>query len=141
MNLIEKSLEIALKAHRGQKDKMKKEFILHPLRVMAKMDTDIERSAAILHDVIEDSDVTAKDLLKEGIPEEVVKAVNLLTNPDGADYEAYVLTTRTNTLARKVKLADLEDNLDAKRLETMSDMNVDRLKKYHSAWKKLKENK
>jgi (p)ppGpp synthase/HD superfamily hydrolase len=68
MSLIEKSLHIALRAYAGKTDKAGREYILHPLRVMAKMSTDLERSAALLHDVIEDSDITARELLAEGIP-------------------------------------------------------------------------
>ena len=79
MKLIEKSLTIALHAYAGKIDKAGREYILHPLRVMEKMKTDEERSVALLHDVVEDSDITAEQLLAEGIPAEVVKAIVYLT--------------------------------------------------------------
>ena len=67
MKLIKTSLQIALRAYAGKTDKAGREYILHPLRVMAKMNTDLERSAALLHDVIEDSDITPEELLAEGM--------------------------------------------------------------------------
>ena len=76
MNIIEESLEIALKAHLGQKDKAGRAYILHPLRLMVKMETVEEMAAALLHDVLEDSKFTAEDLLKEGIPPKVVVRVS-----------------------------------------------------------------
>jgi (p)ppGpp synthase/HD superfamily hydrolase len=79
MKLIETSLQIALQAYAGKTDKAGREYILHPLRVMAKMKTDLEMSAALLHDVIEDSDITAEQLLAESIPAEVVEAVRYLS--------------------------------------------------------------
>jgi len=83
MNIIEKSLEIALKAHFGQKDKAGKTYILHPLRLMSKMKTEEEMSVALLHDVIEDSNFTENDLLQSGIPSSIVNAVLCLTKKEG----------------------------------------------------------
>ncbi len=90
MSLFEKSLEIAVKAHLGQKDKVGKAYILHPLRIMAKMEAEEEMAVALLHDVIEDSDFQAGDLLSEGIPETVVDAVECLTKREGEDYGVYL---------------------------------------------------
>lgn len=90
MNLIEKSLAIALKAHDGQTDKAEHSNISHPLRLMAKMDTDEEMAVALLHDCVEDSDHTAESLLNSGIPSTIVDAVQSLTKVYGEDYDQFI---------------------------------------------------
>lgn len=139
MTLIERSLQIALRAYAGKTDKAGREYILHPLRVMAKMETDIERSAALLHDVIEDSEITAEQLLAEGIPAEVVDAVVCLTRREAEDYQAFVARTKQNRLAAKVKMADIEDNIDVLRLTSLDEDAWARIQKYHAAWRFLNE--
>jgi len=139
MKLIEKSLHIALRAYAGKTDKAGREYILHPLRVMAKMKTDEEMSAALLHDVLEDSDITAEQLLAEGIPAEVVEAVQYLSKYEDEDYRDFVARTKKNRLATKVKLADIEDNIDVIRLTSLDENDLARIKKYHSAWQYLME--
>jgi (p)ppGpp synthase/HD superfamily hydrolase len=139
MKLIEKSLHIALRAYAGKTDKAGREYILHPLRVMAKMETDLERATALLHDVIEDSDITAEDLLAEGIPSEVVEAVQSLTKRENEEYEDFVARAKKNKIAAKVKIADIEDNIDVLRLTSLDEHDLARIKKYHSAWRFLKE--
>jgi len=139
MKLIETSLQIALRAYGGKTDKAGREYILHPLRVMAKMETDPERAAALLHDVIEDSDITAEDLLTEGIPPEVVAAVQFLTKKENEEYQDFVARAKQNKIAAKVKIADIEDNIDVLRLTSLDEHDLDRIKKYHSAWQFLKE--
>lgn len=137
MDIIEKSLEIALKAYSGQKDKAGKTYILHPLRLMAKMETEEEMSAALLHDVIEDSDYTAEDLLDNGIPSNVVKAVQSLTKIHGESYEIFIERVLLNKLASKIKKADIEDNINVLRLDSVSSKDLKRIAKYHKAWKTL----
>ena len=139
MNLIETSLQIALRAYGGKTDKAGREYILHPLRVMAKMETDLERSAALLHDVIEDSDITAEDLLAEGIPAEVVEAVQSLTKMENEEYQDFVARAKKNKIAANVKIADIEDNIDVLRLSSLDEKDLARIKKYHSAWRFLKD--
>jgi (p)ppGpp synthase/HD superfamily hydrolase len=139
MNLIETSLQIALRAYAGKTDKAGREYILHPLRVMAKMETDLERSAALLHDVIEDSDITAEDLLAEGIPAEVVEAVQSLSKNENEDYQDFVARAKKNKIAANVKIADIEDNIDVLRLTSLDENELARIKKYHSAWRFLKD--
>jgi (p)ppGpp synthase/HD superfamily hydrolase len=137
MDIIEKSLEIALKAYAGKRDKAGKTYILHPLRIMSKMDSEYEMAVALLHDVIEDSDYTDEDLLAEGIPFEVVEVVQLLSKIDGETYDQFIDRLIGNTLAVKVKLADIEDNINVLRLETVGEKDLERVAKYHRAWKKL----
>src|SRR5215212_9593083 len=121
MKLIEKSLSIALRAYAGKTDKAGREYILHPLRLMAKMKTDLEMSAALLHDVIEDSDITAEQLLAEGIPREVVEAVQCLSRNENEDYQDFVARAKKNMIAAKVKIADIEDNIDVLRLSSLDE--------------------
>ena len=139
MQLIEKSLQIALRAYAGKTDKAGREYILHPLRVMAKMKTDLEMSAALLHDVIEDSDITAGQLLAEGIPAEVVEAVQSLSKKEGEEYMDFVARAKQNPLAAKVKVADIEDNIDILRLTALDEYDLARIRKYHSAWHLLQK--
>jgi len=139
MKLIETSLHTALRAYAGKIDKAGREYILHPLRVMAKMKTDLEMSAALLHDVLEDSEITAEQLLAEGIPAEVVEAVQCLSRKENEDYQDFVARAKKNKLAANVKIADIEDNIDVLRLTSLDEYDLARIKKYHSAWRFLKE--
>ena len=139
MELIEKSLHIALRAYAGKTDKAGREYIHHPLRVMSKMKTDVEMSVALLHDVIEDSDITAEQLLAEGIPAEVVEAVVCLSKTENEDYQDFVARAKKNELAARVKIADIEDNIDVLRLPTLDEYDLARVQKYHSAWQFLND--
>ena len=139
MKLIESSLNIALRAYAGKTDKAGREYIHHPLRVMAKMKTDLEMSVALLHDVIEDSDITAEQLLAEDIPAEVVEAVVCLSKNENEDYQDFVARAKKNKLAAKVKIADIEDNIDTLRLASLDETDLARIKKYHSAWRLLND--
>ena len=139
MRLIETSIQIALRAYAGKTDKAGREYILHPLRVMAKMSTDLERSAALLHDVLEDSDITAEQLLPEGIPAEVVEAVQFLTKKEGEDYQEFVARAKQNKIAARVKIADIEDNIDVLRLESLNEYDLARIQRYHTAWRLLQD--
>jgi (p)ppGpp synthase/HD superfamily hydrolase len=138
MNIIEKSLEIALKAYTGQKDKAGKAYILHPLRLMNLMQTDEEMSVALLHDVLEDSEFTERDLLNEGIPPKLVDAVKSLTRLDGESYDNFINRVLKNELASKVKRFDIEDNINVLRLSRLTEKDLKRIAKYHKAWLKLK---
>lgn len=139
MTLIEKSLAIALRAHTGAIDKAGRAYILHPLRMMAKMTTDSEMSVALLHDVIEDSDITAAELLSEGIPNVVVEAVLCLTKQADESYSDFVLRAKQNAIARKVKIADIEDNINVLRISNLTEKDLARIAKYHAAWQVLNE--
>jgi len=137
MNLIEKALSVALKAHEGQKDKMGKTYILHPLRVMAKMESEEEICIALLHDVIEDSDVTADYLLEQGFPTKIVETIQCLSKKGSESYENFINRIMKNPKAVKVKCADIEDNLDLTRLDSFSEKDLPWVTKYQRAWKKL----
>jgi (p)ppGpp synthase/HD superfamily hydrolase len=136
--LLEKAIEIALRAHTGQKGKDGSPYILHPLRVMSRMATDEERMAAVLHDAVEDSELTLEDLRREGFPETVIEAVRLMTHEEGIGYEDYVERLKGHPMARRIKLADLEDNSDIRRLSGIEAKDLERLRKYHHAWQILR---
>lgn len=108
---LDEAIELALTAHQGQRDKQGEPYILHPLRVMLAVTPD-ERVAAVLHDVLEDSEMTAEDLLANGISAANVDAVRVLTREQGIDYLDYIVKqVSRNGLARAVKMADLRDNI------------------------------
>lgn len=133
MGNLERAIQIALKVHRGMKDKGGAPYILHPLRVMLQMDTDLERTVAVLHDVVEDSEWTLDRLREEGFSEEVMQALDCLTKRQGEGYTGFINRVRTNPLAVAIKLADLRDNLDVERLPGLTDEDVDRIRKYKQA--------
>ncbi len=139
MTSIEKALKIALDAHKGQLDKAGKPYILHPLRIMAKMPTEELMIIALLHDVVEDSAYTLEDLRRKGFSERIVDAVDYLTRRDGEAYDAYILRAKQNPLAIPVKLADLEDNMDIRRLDQVREQDIGRFQKYLQAYHILTE--
>jgi (p)ppGpp synthase/HD superfamily hydrolase len=110
MATIEQALQIAAKAHEGQKDKDGKPYILHPLRVMAAVEGEEAKVVAVLHDVVEDTAVTLDDLRAAGFSETILTAVQCVTHRQEEPYADYVVRCKANDIARRVKLADLEDN-------------------------------
>jgi (p)ppGpp synthase/HD superfamily hydrolase len=134
---IEEAIRIAVEAHRGQKDRAGAPYVLHPLRMMFRMQTEAERMAAVLHDVVEDTPWTLDDLRGHGFPEEVVEAVDHLTKREGESYEDFVRRAGAHPVARRVKIADLEDNMDVRRTGTVTERDVERLTRYVRAWKSL----
>ena len=128
--MLELALSIATEAHRGQFDKAGIDYIEHPIYVASQVDTEEERAVALLHDVIEDSPVSAEELLQAGLPETVVTAVQVLTKKKEQDYQTYLETVKKNPLARVVKLADLKHNSDLSRLSSITEKDRERLKKY-----------
>jgi (p)ppGpp synthase/HD superfamily hydrolase len=136
--LLEKAIAIAVEAHRGQKDRYGISYILHPIRVMCRLDDVTERTVAILHDVVEDTDWTLKDLEEEGFPRQIIEALDSVTKRKAEPYEGFVQRSARNSLGRKVKLADLEDNMDLRRFREVTDDDKGRLQKYLNSWHFLK---
>ena len=137
--LYDKALQIAIRAHKGQKDKAGHDYILHPIRVSERCDDPRAKIVALLHDTIEDTDVTADYLREEGFTEEIVEAVLAVTRSEGEEYDDYVRRAAQNELGRMVKRADLEDNMDIRRLPELTDRDVERLRKYLRAWQYIVE--
>ncbi|MBX3179567.1 MAG: HD domain-containing protein [Candidatus Hydrogenedentes bacterium] len=133
MATLERALVIAAEAHAGMTDKGGAPYILHPLRLMHQMTTADERIVALLHDVVEDSPWTLEALRAEGFSENVVAAVDGLTRREGEPYEDFIARGAANPLARRVKLADIEDNLDLRRLGELEEKDLARLQRYQRA--------
>lgn len=137
MPTIEDAIRLALDKHHGQTDKSGAPYILHPLRVMAMMHADTERIVAILHDVVEDSDVTLDNLREMGYSEEIVEAIDHLTRREGESYEAFIQRIKPHPLAVRVKLGDLQDNMDIRRNAELDDKALERFQRYKKAWFEL----
>lgn len=142
--LLEVALRIALEAHSGAKDMGGAPYILHPVRLMMAMETDTARMAALLHDVIEDCPAwTFARLRREGIPARVIAAVRLLTKREDkrrrsrrekdAAYFRYLRRLARDPVAAAVKMADLRDNLDVRRLRQVRPKDLRRLARYRKA--------
>ncbi len=130
MNL-ERAIEIAVEAHKGVKDKGGNPYILHPLRVMFSLASEDEKIVGVLHDVVEDSHWTFEDLEKEGFSSEVVAGLKSVTKAsDDEDYAAFVRRALQNEIGRNVKIADITDNLDVRRMGDLTPKDLERLNKY-----------
>jgi (p)ppGpp synthase/HD superfamily hydrolase len=138
MASLEDAILLAVEAHRGQRDRVGQPYILHPLRVMCRLQGEAERTAGVLHDVVEDSEHSLDDLRARGYPEDVVAAVDCLSRRPDETYLAYIERIKPNALARRVKLADLEDNMDLRRVSTGSDIEIERYGRYIAAWHALR---
>ena len=132
-SMVDLALSIARQAHEGQLDKAGVDYIKHPIYVASQVETEEEKAVALLHDVLEDSSVTAEELLIAGLPETVVTTVQLLTKQTGQDYQTYLQAVKSNPLACRVKLADLKHNSDLSRLTSITEKDRERLKKYKKA--------
>lgn len=129
--ILEIAIRIAQDAHLGQSDKAGHPYIAHPIRVMNNVNSIEEKIVAILHDVIEDTNVTTDDLRKAGIPEKLISELEVLTHTSSIEYDEYIRHVSLFNIASIVKLADLKDNMDITRLNEITDKDSERLKKYH----------
>jgi ppGpp synthetase/RelA/SpoT-type nucleotidyltranferase len=134
---IQKAIEFATRAHQGQVDKSGVPIFFHLTYVASHGTTDEERVVGLLHDIIEDTEITADDLMSEGFTPEVIAAVELLTKRPGEDYFSYIERVATNPLAVRVKLVDLEHNMQLNRLPTPQERDLERLKIYRQAFARL----
>ena len=138
MSTLERAIEIATQAHEGQVDKAGNAYIGHPLRVMEMGRTIEEKIAGVLHDIVEDSPWTFEMLEAEGFAPEIIAALKCVTKiSENEDYDDFIERVKKNPLAVAVKINDLTDNMDIRRLPYLSDKDVKRLKKYLKAYKKL----
>lgn len=130
MSTIVRAIEIAYLAHEGQKDKSDADYIHHPLRVMERGKTEIEKICGVLHDVVEDSDWTAEDLRNEGFSEEVISVIKCLSKEtENEDYDVFIERVAKDPIAIRVKLNDLLDNMDITRLNELNEKDLNRLNK------------
>ena len=134
---LEDAVSIAAIAHRGQKDKAGAPYLLHPLRIMLRMTSEAAMIAAVLHDVVEDTDWTLEQLRERGFSDEALEAVECLTHNEAESYEEFIERVGKNPIAQEVKIADLEDNMNIQRIRQMTPKDLERLAKYHRAWCEL----
>ena len=139
MSDLQRAIEIAVTAHKDQVRKDGSPYVLHPLRLMMSVNSVEEKIVAILHDVVEDTDVTMQQIEDEGFSKEVLAALRLVTHDTSTSYEDYIANIKGNPIARVVKLADLRDNTNVFEIPTLSDKDLQRLEKYHRAYKTLME--
>ena len=133
MPSFEDAIQLAMEAHRGQRDKAGAPYILHPLRVMLSMETETEMITAVLYDVVEDGGITIDDLRRAGYSEEILNAIECLTRRDGEEYDQFINRVKSNPLAVRVKIADLKDNSDLGRITEPNENDYKRLEKYRRA--------
>lgn len=131
-NLLQLAIEIAVKKHKGSVDKQDKVYVLHPLRVMLSFSDIRLQIIGVLHDVVEDTDVSFEQLSNIGFPNEIVEALKYLTRDRNIPYFTYIENVKKNDLAKQVKLADLKDNM-------RDGCPPNLLKRYKKAYKMLKE--
>ncbi len=136
--LREKAMKIAIKVHSGQLDKGGNDYINHPIRVSENCSSGDEKVVALLHDTIEDGDITDDYLLIQGFPNYIVDAVMSVTRSKDESYFDFILRCKANPIGRRVKIADLKDNMDITRLKELTEKDINRLKKYHKAYNILK---
>lgn len=137
--MLEKAIEIAVEAHRGQIDKSGKIYILHPIRVMLRGENEEQMIVGILHDTIEDTPVTIEMLKNEGFSQRVLDAIHCVTKKKNEDYEHFICRILKNPLATQVKLYDLEDNMNRDRIPYPTKKDEERYKKYEKYHEIVKE--
>lgn len=136
--MTNKAMMVAYNAHHGQVDKCGIPYIFNPIHLAEQMDDEISCTVALLHDVVEDTEITIKDLAKL-FPVEVIDAVNLLTRNKETSYYEYIDALKSNKVAVKVKLADLDHNLDITRMTYEDSLESVKVKALRSRYKKAKE--
>lgn len=135
-----KALRVAFEAHKDQMDKSGLPYVFHPFHLAEQMKDEQTTAAALLHDVVEDSEYTFADLEKMGFDKQVLDALALLTHQPEVDYFDYVRKIRTNPIAAAVKKADLKHNSDLSRLNEVTQEHLERVEKYRKALQILEGN-
>lgn len=138
-DLTKKALKLCFEAHKDQVDKSGLPYVFHPFHLAEQMEDEATTVVALLHDVVEDTDITFLDLEQEGFGEEIITALKLLTHEDSVPYMDYVLEIKKNQIATAVKLADLRHNSDLTRMDVVDEWALKRNEKYKRAMKLLLE--
>ena len=138
--MIKKAMNLAFNAHEGQTDKGGMAYIMHPFYIASKLNEEDEIITALLHDTLEDSNLTKEDLLNAGFSTDIIEAIDILTRKQD-DYFDYIYKVKKNDLARKIKLLDLKHNMDLTRLEKITNKDIKRNEKYKKAIEILTVNK
>ena len=132
MKLI-KAFLLCMVKHWKQKDKAGKRYVWHPIHVMINVKGYNEKIVALLHDIVEDTDVTIPDLKNLKFSKEVVEAVDVISKKKDQEYFSYLKLIKDNSIAKKVKIEDLKHNSDWKRLRSISQNDIKRAIKYKKA--------
>lgn len=136
--LTQKAMQIAYYAHHGQFDCNGMPYVFHPVHLAEQMDDEYSCCVALLHDVVEDTSITLEELSKD-FPLMVIEALKLLTHEKGTDYFDYVRRIKDNPLAKKVKLADLEHNMDRSRIVDEDAVSEEKLRQWDEKYSKAKD--
>ena len=139
--LTKKAMQLCFNAHKEQVDKSGMPYIFHPLILAEQMNTEDATIVALLHDVVEDTNITLDDLCNMGFSSAVLDAISLMTHERGVPYMDYISAIKKNPIARQVKIADLRHNSTLARLDTISQKDLDRVNKYKKALDYLTEKK
>ena len=132
MKLI-KAFLLCMVKHWKQKDKAGKRYVWHPIHVMINVKGYNEKIVALLHDIVEDTEVTIPDLKNLKFSKEVIEAVDVITKKKDQEYFSYLKSIKDNSIAKKVKIEDLKHNSDLKRLRSITQKDIDRAIKYKKA--------
>ena len=135
-----KALKLAYEKHNGQLDKSGLPYIFHPFHLAEQMDDEDSVIVALLHDVVEDTDVSVNGLEEMGFSERVIEAIKLMTHQKSTDYFEYIKRIAENPIAAKVKIADLRHNSDLTRLSSVTEKDRERVEKYKKCLDFLIEN-
>lgn len=130
---INKAIKIAYEAHKNQTDFFGVPYIFHPWEVASQLDNEEAVIVGLLHDVIEDTNITYDDLRKEGFSEEIIEGIKGVTKIEGEDYMDFVKRAKQNKISRQVKIADLKHNMNLTRLEYVTEKDLQRNEKYKKA--------
>ena len=134
-----KALKLCFEAHKDQLDNSGMPYVFHPFHLAEQMESEECTVVALLHDVVEDTDLTIEDLKAMGFSNEVTDAITLMTHEEGVEYMDYVKEIKNNEIARKVKLVDLKHNSDLSRLDIVDENALKRREKYLKAMALLEE--
>ena len=138
--MTKKAIKLMFEKHKDQVDKSGMPYVFHPFHLAEQMDDEETTITALLHDIVEDTDTTFEDLRKLGFSDNVINALKLMTHDKNIDYFEYVKNISKNPIARKVKIKDLEHNMDTSRLDEVTDKDLERVKKYKKCYKYLLKN-
>lgn len=138
-DLTKKAMQIAFDAHKEQVDKGGMPYVYHPVHLAEQMDDELSTCVALLHDVVEDTNITFQDLSEYGFKDEIINVLKLLTHNDDVPYMDYIRNIKKNVTATKVKLADLRHNSDLTRLNSIDENAKKRIEKYEKAIQILNE--
>ena len=133
------AMKLCFETHKNQLDKTGLPYVFHPFHLAEQMDDEISTVCALLHDVVEDSDITFEDLAKMGFSGEIIDVLKLLTHAEEVTYMDYVREIKKNPTATKVKIADLKHNSDTTRLDVVDEWAIKRNEKYAEALRILTE--